>query len=146
MNFEEELRAMANQPKGNWFRPEAKNYTIKVLREPDEDDFYEREFKSGKKEQVNLIISVEGEERTWSVSKGQTLDSLWGHLSIFAHYCNGGKLSGKEFTLIVTGEGMQRKYNIPEALPFIAKAQKELKKQVVKEEIVTPPKEGMGGL
>lgn len=138
MDINNELNAMANA-KSAWFDAKAGVHKVKVLKEPIEQDVEKKEFKNKKVEQITLLIKTrkEGEEPkelNWSVTKGKTLKSLWGKLCVFAKYCNNGNLSGKEFTLIVQGEGLEKEYTISESLPFLEKAKQEFKMPEIKDE------------
>ena len=62
----------------------------------------------------NFRVSFNGEEHTWSVTKGTTLNSLYGQISLVARQKGG--LIGAEVTVIVKGSGKETSYTILEAL------------------------------
>ena len=133
MNPKEELMQMANRPasQGNWFSPTAGTWKVTILDEPKDEDVMEKQFGDRRVTQIRFRINVatEGgtEEYLWDVTKGKTIESLWGQLNVFAQYCNSGKYSGKEFTLIVKGEGMNKDYTIYETVRYQETAKNDFK-------------------
>jgi len=131
LNVNNELMQMANTPKGDWFSPKAGTYQITVLKEPTKEDIRIAKFDDDSVEQVILNIKVKGAEgeKLWSVTKGKTSNSLWGQLCLFAKYENNGKFSGKEFQLIVKGEGKSKNYTVYESLKHTEKFKDDFKNE-----------------
>ena len=133
MNPKEELMQMANRPtsQGNWFSPTAGTYKVTILSEPKDEDVMEKQFGDRKVVQIRFKIKVKTDDKEeeffWDVTRGKTIESLWGQLNVFAQYCNSGKYSGKEFTLIVKGEGMNKDYTIYETIKYQETAKKDFK-------------------
>ena len=66
---------------------------------------------------VFFRVSVEKVEHTWTITKGVTLNSLWGQVTLIAKKLGG--LTGKTITVIVKGEGKNTDYTVLEAVDLI---------------------------
>lgn len=95
-----------------WFKPSTGKQTLKFLNEGKEEERQYDEDEEVKKVQVFEIL-VGGEEKKWSVTKGQSESSLWGQLVKFA--VDRGGLEGEEITLIRNGTGSDTQYVVDEA-------------------------------
>ena len=80
------------------------------------DNGEEREvvFDGKSRKKVFFRVRYGGEEKTFTVTKGDTLASLFGQLSLIGRYH--GTLEGRKITILVKGEGKNKDYTISEAL------------------------------
>ena len=70
-------------------------------------------------DQLNFKISVDGEQKLWTMTKAKTVNSLYGQIVLLGNYH--GSLEGKEITLLVKfdRQNNKREYTVQEALPLI---------------------------
>jgi hypothetical protein len=73
----------------------------------------EVEYEGKKYDKVFFKVEHNGEEFTWSVSKGVTKRGLFGQIAAVGK--SKGKLDGEQITLIVNGNGKNRTYTVLEA-------------------------------
>jgi len=74
---------------------------------------------------VDFKVRVNGQEFTWSVTKGITVNSLYGQIALVAK--NNTSLIGKTVTVIVKGSGKETSYTILEALALMEQEEKNRK-------------------
>lgn len=75
-------------------------------------------------EQTEVLVEYKKKQKLLSLTKGDTVKSLWKQIMVFAK-ANGGVM-GKMITIIVThGTNQQKQYLVVEAQSLIAAAQKQ---------------------
>lgn len=74
-------------------------------------------------EKVNFKVEVSGKAFTWSVTKGKTINSLYGQIAHIG--ASKGTLVGQTITLLVKGQKKQRQYIVMEALDLTKKTKQE---------------------
>lgn len=93
-----------------WFNPEPGTHEVKFLDNGKSDT---REYEGETRPVGIFTVEVSGEEKKWSVTKGQSESSLWGQLMKYGK--SQGSLKGEEITLIRSGEGTDTTYTVQEA-------------------------------
>jgi hypothetical protein len=112
MDYQQELKRL--QEGGNYWKPKAGQFKVKALSELEETDPYVRKNKEGIEEstpQYKVKISVNGEEKVWTMGRGATLASLHGQLVQLATK-NNNKLTNVEFSVVVKFDGTKNDYTI----------------------------------
>lgn len=114
MDYQNELKRL--QEGGSYWKPAKKNaqFKVKALSELEPSEPYEQERSDGtieSKEQFQLKILVEGNEKIWTFSKGFTPASTYGQLVNLATNKN-NTLNGVEFNVIVKSDGKKNDYTI----------------------------------
>jgi len=97
-----------------WWKPTTGQHKVKFLNDGTEHDF-EWDNKIVKK--VNFEIEVGGKRYGWGVTKGPTINSLYGQLTCIG--VDKGTLVEQEITLIVKGKGKETNYTVLEALELM---------------------------
>ena len=106
----------------NWWKPKIGTHKVKIL---NDGDFYTTKAYSDGKidekkpdvEKIRFDIEVNSEKFAWGVTRGISESSLYGQLVLVGD--SKGTLVGAEITVIAKGEGTERDYTIPEALPLM---------------------------
>lgn len=115
MDYQAELKRL-QEGGSNYWKPAKKNaqFKVKALSELEPSEPYEQKRTDGtidSKEQCQLKILVEGSEKIWTFSKGQTPASTYGQLVNLASN-RANSLIGAEFTVIVKSDGTKNDYTI----------------------------------
>ena len=139
-----EMKRIVEVKTGNWWKVLEGTHLVQILKEPNSDSIKrDVEYMGKTRDQIELEVKIKEQgktewvEKTWTVTYGGK-KTVWAQITAFAIYCNEGKYVGKPFTLIIIGSGMQRKYNVHEALIHMSKIDADFKKKEVKEEKVVP--------
>jgi len=112
MDYQNELKRL--QEGGSYWKPKPGQFKVKALSELEEAEPFIKNAGTEKEEshpQYKLKISVDGEEKTWTFGKGQTLASTHGQLVNLATN-NNDKLTDVEFTVAVKSDGTKNDYTI----------------------------------
>jgi hypothetical protein len=80
------------------------------------------EYEGKEMEKVFFRVRYEGQEYTWSITKGSTINGLWGQICTCGAY--GGGLTGKTLTILVKGSGRNKDYTVMEALSYQSEIEK----------------------
>ena len=101
----------------NFWKPESGSHKV-TFKDDGEPSTY-TDPKGRVTDQMNFEIEVGGEEKTWTVTKAKTVNSLFGQISLIGQ--QHGSLEGKTITLLVKfdKQNNKREYTIEEALPLI---------------------------
>lgn len=112
MDYQEELKKI--QEGGNYWKPKSGQFKVKALGELEEAEPYIKK-RDGQPDQVNpqskILISVDGEERTWTFGIGKTPASTYGQLVELATK-NSNTLKNVEFSVVVKNDGIKNDYTI----------------------------------
>lgn len=124
MNYEEEY-SKALQPISKFWKPSEGRHNVTLLSEGEE--LPEREWdqkakdKSGNEyirkkitKPVKFRAKFGLEEVDWIINKGKRQSGLY--VQVLRMILKNGKATGTTFTLLVQGEGVERRYTIPEAI------------------------------
>ena len=95
-----------------WFTPSEGKQTV-VFRGNGHKE--QREYEGEERDVAVFPVEVDGEEKKWSVTVGQTETSLYGQIVTVAGD-NGHDLEGVEITLVRKGTGSDTDYTVMEAL------------------------------
>ncbi|MBC8147327.1 MAG: hypothetical protein H8E98_05025 [Bacteroidetes bacterium] len=108
INWNEEHKKLES---GNWWKPTQGKHNIVFLNEGKD---FENEFEGKILQKRRFEVEVGAKPFLWDVTKGSTLNSLYGQIVTIAK--NNGKITGEKITLLVKGEGKNTSYTILEAL------------------------------
>jgi len=105
VDYQNELKRL--QEGGSYWKPEKKNaqFKVKALSELEPADPYKE------KPQSKVKILVNGSEKIWTFTIGETPASTYGQLVNLASN-RGNSLIGAEFTVIVKSDGTKNDYTI----------------------------------
>jgi hypothetical protein len=112
MNYEEEYKRMESfvpSENSEFWSPEPGQYKIKALGEIQEATPFEDDDEQKPRRKVD--VEVNGKKLTWTFALGKSLVSTYGQLVQLAKH-RGSKLSGAEFTVVVVGEGKNKRFTI----------------------------------
>ena len=113
MDYQKELKKI--QEGGNYWKPKAGQFKVKALTELEDAEPFVRKNKDTNVEeltpQYKIRILVAGEEKTWTMGRGQTLASLHGQLVQLATK-NNNSLINVEFSVVVKFDGTKNDYTI----------------------------------
>lgn len=115
MDYQSELtRLQSNEAvnKVEYWKPRAGQYKVKALSELEEGKPYVEEGKPDQlRKQLHILVLPENKEVVWSMPHGVTRASTSGQLVNLA-VARGNKLKGEEFTVVVVGEGQNKRFTI----------------------------------
>jgi len=114
MDYQQEFKRL--QEGGSYWKPKVGQFKVKALSELMETEPFTRKAKeAGKPDEVmpqaKVLISINGEEKTWTFGKGMTLASTYGQLCKLATE-HGNVLTGVEFSVVVKSDGTKNDYTI----------------------------------
>jgi hypothetical protein len=113
VDYQEELKRLQEQEAsigGDFWKPNAGQHKVKALGELEDAPPYEEEGKEPQqRRQINLL--VDGKEVVWTMPFGRTPASTYGQLVNLAT-ANNDSLKDKEFTVVVVGEGQNKRFTI----------------------------------
>jgi hypothetical protein len=115
-NYGEEVKRLKINDEKDWFRPEAGQYDLIILEEPEK---IKKTFNDEEKEQARLLIETNKKQYTWDIGVGETTNSVFGQLMLIAQ--DRGTLVGEKITLLVKRGKDKNDYTITEALPLMKK-------------------------
>lgn len=112
MDYQEELKRL--QEGGNYWKPKSGQFKVKALSEIEQTEPFIRKRSDGTEEvnpQFKIKLLIDGEEKTWTFGKGNTMASTQGQLVQLASK-HGNTLVGVEFTVAVKFDGTKNDYTI----------------------------------
>lgn len=117
IDYKEEAKKLREFKCEAYFKPEAGQYQIMILKEP---ELIEKEFEGEKKQQLRLFIEVDRKDcYVWDISLGLTINSIYGQIILIAE--NRGKLKEELITLLVKRANNKNEYTVVEAVPLMKK-------------------------
>jgi hypothetical protein len=114
IDFESEADNLksAEELQNQWFKPKEGKQKVKFLGNGHKET---SEYEGETRDVAIFPVEIDGEEKKWSVTVGQTENSLYGQIVTVAGK-NGHNLDGVEVTLIRKGTGSDTDYTIMEAV------------------------------
>jgi hypothetical protein len=112
IDYKVELRKL--EVKVNFWKPNEGKYTVVFLSEPETVDYVKPTGEVIK--QWKFLVEVDGtkEPMVWTIPLSNTVTSLRGQLIKLG--AQEDRLSGKKCTILVQGNGKERRYTVPEAI------------------------------
>ena len=111
MDYQNEQKKL--QEGSMYWKPKVGQFKVKALTELEEAEPFvkgEGEMKEVHP-QAKILISVAGEEKTWTFGKGKTPASTFGQLIELATK-HANQLTGVEFSVVVKNDGTKNDYTI----------------------------------
>ena len=101
----------------NFWKPETGSHEVQFLDNGNPSQY--RDSQGRVTDQMNFKISVDGEQKLWTMTKAKTVNSLYGQIVLLGKYH--GSLEGKQITLLVKydRQNNKREYTVQEALTLI---------------------------
>lgn len=114
INYEQEQKQLREQ---DYWKPNEGQHVIVFLSELTEPELHKFTYNGENKEimQSTVMIETAGKKLNWSINKATSKTSLFGKLIRLASL-NNNSLVGVKCTLLVEGNGLARRYSIPELL------------------------------
>lgn len=114
MDYRNELKRLQEneaQSAGDYWKPEQGQYKVLALGEIDEGKPYVEEGKEPQlRKQIKLKLFNDNREVIWTMPAGSTPASTYGQLVHLGSTT--GMLTGREFTVVVTGSGKTKRFTI----------------------------------
>ena len=113
-DYQDRLESLSEAESKEWFRATEGKHSIKFL---NEGVPFTQEWEGEDVKKLMFDVEIKGKEYSFSVTEGQTKQSLYGQILLIATKSEPvNTLSNKTITLLVTGEGKKKRYTILEAV------------------------------